>query len=107
MMKPWIPLSALSAMLIFSGCSSTMAVPEKEAKFQLYVDVTPKEAIIIVDDVAMGTGQNTVQIPLKINAGTRRVAIVCDGYHPFKTTLEYIQPGEVYTLTTHLIASEF
>ena len=93
--------------LSFAGCSSTIAVPEKDAKFQLYVDVTPKEAVIIVDDAVISTGENTVQVPLKINAGTRRIAIVCDGYHPFKTTLEYIQPGEVYTLTTHLIASEF
>lgn len=93
--------------LSLAGCSSTIAVPEKDAKFQLYVDVTPKEAVIIVDDAVISTGENTVQVPLKINAGTRRIAIVCDGYHPFKTTLEYIQPGEVYTLTTHLIASEF
>lgn len=106
-MKTWLKHAAISATLILAGCSSTVAVPEQDAKFQLYVDVTPKEAVIIVDDVAMGTGQNTVQIPLKITAGTRRIAIVCDGYHPFKTTLEYIQPGEVYTLTTHLIASEF
>ncbi|MBO5752480.1 MAG: hypothetical protein J6S69_02150 [Proteobacteria bacterium] len=106
-MKSLVKWLFLGMALSFAGCSSTIAVPEKEAKFQLYVDVTPKEAVIIVDDAVISTGENTVQVPLKINAGTRRIAIVCDGYHPFKTTLEYIQPGEVYTLTTHLIASEF
>lgn len=106
-MKTIVKALALGAILGLSGCSSQVAVPEGEAKFQLYVDVTPREAIIIVDDVAMGTGEHTLQVPLRVTAGTRRVAIVCDGYHPFKTTLEYIQPGEVYTLTTHLIASEF
>lgn len=106
-MKSLVKWLLLGMTLSFAGCSSTMAVPEKDAKFQLYVDVTPKEAVIIVDDAVISTGENTVQVPLKINAGTRRIAIVCDGYHPFKTTLEYIQPGEVYTLTTHLIASEF
>ena len=106
-MKSLVKWLLLGMALSFAGCSSTIAVPEKDAKFQLYVDVTPKEAVIIVDDAVISTGENTVQVPLKINAGTRRIAIVCDGYHPFKTTLEYIQPGEVYTLTTHLIASEF
>jgi hypothetical protein len=106
-MKSLVKWLFLGMALSFAGCSSTIAVPEKDAKFQLYVDVTPKEAVIIVDDAVISTGENTVQVPLKINAGTRRIAIVCDGYHPFKTTLEYIQPGEVYTLTTHLIASEF
>ena len=106
-MKSLVKWLFLGMALSFAGCSSTIAVPEKEAKFQLYVDVTPKEAVIIVDDAVISTGENTVQVPLKINAGTRRIAIVFDGYHPFKTTLEYIQPGEVYTLTTHLIASEF
>ena len=106
-MKSLVKWLLLGMALSLAGCSSTIAVPEKDAKFQLYVDVTPKEAVIIVDDAVISTGENTVQVPLKINAGTRRIAIVCDGYHPFKTTLEYIQPGEVYTLTTHLIASEF
>ena len=106
-MKTMVKALALGAILGLAGCSSQVAVSEGEAKFQLYVDVTPREAIIIVDDVAMGTGEHTLQVPLRVTAGTRRVAIVCDGYHPFKTTLEYIQPGEVYTLTTHLIASEF
>ncbi len=105
--------SIKTALLLFAGtalavgCSSGRAMTEKEAEFQLYVDVTPKEAVIIVDDATVGTGKNTAEIPLKLQAGTRRVAIVADGYYPFRTTLEYIQPGETYTLKTHLIASEF
>ena len=90
-----------------SGCSQNMNVPADSANFQLFVDVTPKEAIIIVDDVAMSSGLHTAEMPLKIQAGTRRIAIVCEGYHTFRTTLEYIQPGDTYTLKTKLIAAEF
>ena len=82
-------------------------MPASDANFQLFVDVTPKDAIIIVDDVAMSSGQHTAETPLKIQAGTRRIAIVCEGYHTFRTTLEYIQPGDTYTLKTRLIAAEF
>ena len=90
-----------------SGCSSSVTMPASEANFQLFVDVTPKNAVIIVDDTAMGSGQNTAEVPLMLQAGTRRIAIMCEGYHTFRTTLEYIQPGETYTLKTTLIASEF
>ena len=90
-----------------AGCSQSVTMPASEAEFQLFVDVTPKESVIIVDDVAMSSGQNTAEVPLKIQAGTRRIAIVCEGYHTFRTTLEYIQPGETYTLKTKLIAAEF
>lgn len=100
-------LTAFAFAGLMAGCSSSVVMTQSEAEFQLYVDVSPKDAIIIVDDVAVGTGKNTAETPLKLQAGTRRVAIVHDGYHPFKTTLEYIQPGEVYTLKTTLIASEF
>ena len=99
--------AALMAAVLFSGCASSVTMPQSQAEFQLFVDVTPKEAVIIVDDELVGTGQHTADVPLMLTAGTRRVAIVCDGYHTFKTTLEYIQPGETYTLKTRLIASEF
>lgn len=104
-MKKALTLLVLAAGI--SGCSQSVNVPASEADFQLFVDVTPKEAIIVVDDVAMSSGENTAQTPLKIQAGTRRIAIICEGYHTFRTTLEYIQPGEVYTLKTKLIAAEF
>ena len=97
----------IAAALLLSACSNTVAVRESESKFQLFVDVTPKNAVILIDDVAMSTGENTAEIPLKIQAGTRRITIVSDGYYPFKTTLEYIQPGETYTLKTHLIQETF
>ncbi|MBQ9243626.1 MAG: PEGA domain-containing protein [Proteobacteria bacterium] len=99
--------AALMAAVLFSGCASSVTMPQSQAEFQLFVDVTPKEAVIIVDDEVVGNGQHTADVPLRLTAGTRRVAIVCDGYHTFKTTLEYIQPGETYTLKTRLIASEF
>lgn len=105
-MKRSLP-AALMAAVLFSGCASSVTMPQSQAEFQLFVDVTPKEAVIIVDDEVVGNGQHTADVPLRLTAGTRRVAIVCDGYHTFKTTLEYIQPGETYTLKTHLIASEF
>ena len=89
------------------GCSSSVSMPASEAEFQLFVDVTPKEAVIMVDDAVVSSGKNTADVPLKVLAGTRRITILCDGYHPFRTTLEYIQAGEVYTLKTTLIASEF
>lgn len=91
----------------FSGCASSVAMPRSEADFRLFVDVTPKDATIFVDDAAVGNGVNTAEVPLEILAGTRRITIVRDGYHTFRTTLEYIQPGETYTLKTTLIASEF
>ena len=97
----------VSAALLFCACSNTVAVRESEADFRLFVDVTPKNAVILVDDIAMANGEHTTEMPLKIQAGTRRVTIVCDGYYPFKTTLEYIQPGATYTLKTHLIQQEF
>lgn len=101
-------LTTFLMALSLSGCATTgVTMHESEAKFRLFVDVTPKEAVIFVDDVALSNGQNTAEIPLQITAGTRRIAIACDGYYPFKTTLEYIQPGEVYTLKTTLITSEF
>ena len=99
--------AALMAAVLFSGCASSVTMPQSQAEFQLFVDVTPKDAVIIVDDEVVGNGQHTADVPLRLTAGTRRVAIVCDGYHTFKTTLEYIQPGETYTLKTRLIASEF
>lgn len=105
-MKRSLP-AALMAAVLFSGCASSVTMPQSQAEFQLFVDVTPKEAVIIVDDEVVGNGQHTADVPLRLTAGTRRVAIICDGYHTFKTTLEYIQPGETYTLKTHLIASEF
>lgn len=89
------------------GCASSVVVPRSEADFRLFVDVMPKEAVILVDDVAVGNGLKTTEVPLEIQAGTRRITIVCEGYHTFRTTLEYIQPGETYTLKTTLIASEF
>ena len=95
------------ALFVAPACSSTVKVPASEANFKLYVDVVPKDAIIIVDDAVVGNGKNTTEIPLKIQAGTRRVAIISPGYYPFKTTLEYIQPGEIYTLKTRLITEEF
>ena len=100
-------LAGIVAVTLFSGCSTGRTMTEKEAEFKLFVDVTPKEAIIVVDDAAVSSGKHTAEIPLKLQAGTRRIAIVCAGYYTFRTTLEYIQPGETYTLKTHLIASEF
>ena len=104
-LKKFLPIFGFAGLL--AGCSSSMTMTQTEAEFQLFVDVTPKEAVIIVDDAIVSSGKNTAQIPLKLTAGTRRIAIICDGYHPFRTTLEYIQPGETYTLKTQLIASEF
>ncbi|MBR4986954.1 MAG: PEGA domain-containing protein [Proteobacteria bacterium] len=106
LIKRLIPAAMIAAVLV-SGCASSVVVPQSQAEFQLFVDVTPKEAVIIVDDEVVGNGQHTADVPLRLTAGTKRVAIVCDGYYTFKTTLEYIQPGETYTLKTHLIASEF
>ena len=102
--------SLLVAMLLAGtviGCSSSVSMPASQAEFQLFVDVTPKEAVIMVDDAVVSSGKNTAEVPLKILAGTRRITILCDGYHPFRTTLEYIQAGETYTLKTTLIAAEF
>lgn len=100
-------LGAVFLSVVMNGCSSSVAMPASQAEFQLFVDVTPKEAVIMVDDAVVSSGKNTAEVPLKILAGTRRITILCDGYHPFRTTLEYIQAGEVYTLKTSLIASEF
>ena len=90
-----------------TACASSVAMPRNDADFRLFVDVTPKDATILVDDAAVGNGINTAEVPLEILAGTRRITIIRDGYHTFRTTLEYIQPGETYTLKTTLIASEF
>ena len=106
-MKKLCLLLGLGVALATSACSSTQEVTKSEANFRLFVDVVPKEAIIIVDDAVVGNGEKTTEIPLKIQAGTRRIAIVSPGYYPFKTTLEYIQPGETYTLKTRLITEEF
>ena len=94
-------------MLSLGGCASSVAVPQSQADFRLFVDVTPKDAIIFVDDEPTRNGEHTLEQPLEIQAGTRRITIAKEGYYPFKTTLEYIQPGETYTLKTHLIAEEF
>lgn len=105
-------------MLILGGCllaglmstacaSSVMQVKQSEASFDLYVVVEPKDSLIYIDDELFGTGASTAETPLRVTAGTKRVEIRHDGYHPFRTTLEYIQPGEVYTLKTTLIQSEF
>ena len=93
--------------LMVNGCATQSQVASSEANFRLFVDVTPKDAIILVDDVIVGNGEHTVEVPLKIQAGTRRIAILSPGYYPFKTTLEYIQPNETYTLKTRLITEEF
>ena len=100
-------ICGMAVSLLLSACSNTVAVKKSESNFQLFVDVTPKESVIMVDDVAMSTGEHTAEVPLKIEAGTRRITILHDGYYPFKTTLEYIQPGETYTLKTHLIQETF
>ena len=94
-------------LMMAAGCSSQITTTASEANFTLYVDVTPKDAVILIDDEIVGNGEHTVEVPLKILAGTRRVAIVHPGYYPFKTTLEYIQPGETYTLKTRLITEDF
>ena len=94
-------------LMLASGCATQSQVPRSEADFRLFVDVTPKEAIILVDDVIVGNGEHTTEVPLKLQAGTRRIAILSPGYYPFKTTLEYIQPNETYTLKTRLITEEF
>ena len=106
-MKKLLILLGLGLSISMTACASTKDVAASEANFRLFVDVVPKEAIIIVDDAIVGTGEKTVEVPLKIQAGTRRIAIVSPGYYPFKTTLEYIQPGETYALKTRLITEEF
>ena len=99
---------ALIASTFFLGaCSPVYQTTRQQAEFSLFVDVTPKNAIILIDDEIVGNGEHTAETPLKIEAGTKRVAIIAQGYYPFKTTLEYIQPGETYTLKTHLIAEDF
>ncbi len=100
-------LMFLWAVPMLPGCATTSSMPASQAEFRLFVDVTPKDARIFVDDELTGSALHTAERPLSLQAGTRRIFIVRDGYHPFRTTLEYIQPGEVYTLKTHLIASEF
>lgn len=98
----------LSSVLMSSSCaSSVMQVRQSESTFDLYVVVEPQDSVILIDDEVYGTGATTFEKPLKVTAGTKRVEIVHEGYHPFRTTLEYIQPGEMYTLTTKLIQSEF
>lgn len=99
-------LTSLSSLSL-SCASSQLEMRESQAFFELFVDVTPKEAMIYVDDRAISTGANTAEIPLRTTAGTKRIRIECDGYHSFRTTLEYIQAGEIYTLTTKLIQKEF
>ena len=106
-MKLFHKLLISTSLLLMYGCATQSQVPTSEANFRLFVDVTPKEAIILVDDEIVGNGEHTVEVPLKIQAGTRRIAILSPGYYPFKTTLEYIQPGETYTLKTRLITEEF
>jgi len=106
----WVSVLFFSMLVLFSlpGCvSSVVAVRESEALFDLFVDVEPKEARIMIDDVLYGTARGTLEVPLRVPAGTKRVTIVSEGYYPFRTTLEYVQPGEVYTLKTALIRSEF
>ncbi len=95
------------ALLLANGCATQSQVPTSEANFRLFVDVIPKDAIILVDDEIVGNGEHTTEVPLKIQAGTRRIAILSPGYYPFKTTLEYIQPNATYTLKTRLITEEF
>ncbi|MBQ1267202.1 MAG: PEGA domain-containing protein [Proteobacteria bacterium] len=98
----------LPLFVSLSACaSSAIQVRQQDAYFDLYVVVEPKDAVILIDDEIFGTGNTTKETPLRVTAGTKRVEIRCEGYHPFRTTLEYIQPGEVYTLSTHLIQSEF
>ena len=97
----------LCVSLLAAGCASTSSVRESDAAFQLFVDVTPRDAVILVDDAVAGSGAHSAEVPLRVAAGPRRIARVADGYYPFKTTLEYIQPGETYTLKTTLIPSEF
>ncbi len=98
---------AVLALSLPTGCASSVAVPRSNADFRLYVDVTPKDSAILVDGAPVGNGLRSAEVPLEILAGTRRISIERDGYHTFRTTLEYIQPGETYTLKTTLIASEF
>ncbi len=93
--------------MLTSCATSSTQVRQQDAYFNLYVLVEPQDAIILIDDEVFGTGNTTKETPLRVTAGTKRVEIRHDGYYPFRTTLEYIQPGEVYTLTTHLIQSEF
>ncbi len=107
-MKKWLCLGVLSLGLFGTSCaSSVVQVRQSEAMFDLYVVVTPSDSLIYIDDELAGTGTTTAETPLKITAGTKRVEIRHEGYHSFRTTLEYIQPGEMYTLTTSLIQSEF
>ncbi|MCL2326222.1 MAG: PEGA domain-containing protein [Proteobacteria bacterium] len=106
----WMSVLFFLILVLFSlpGCvSSVVAVRESESLFSLYVDVEPKEARVIIDDVLYGTARGAVEVPLRVPAGTKRVTIVSEGYYPFRTTLEYVQPGEVYTLKTVLIRSDF
>lgn len=107
-MRLWTFFFALFGCFTFFSCATPSAqYRQQDALFDLYVIVEPKDAVILIDDAVFGTGNTTKETPLRVTAGTKRVEIRRDGYYPFRTTLEYIQPGEVYTLTTHLIQSEF
>lgn len=102
----FIILTGLSC-LSMSCVSSQLELRESQAFFELFVDVTPKESMIYIDDRGISTGMNTAEVPLRTTAGTKRIRIECEGYHSFRTTLEYIQAGEIYTLKTNLIQREF
>ncbi|MFA5624991.1 MAG: PEGA domain-containing protein [Bradymonadales bacterium] len=92
---------------VFTSCASSRAFQKDDAVFTLYVDAQPQDSLIYIDDVLYGTVKTLLKEPLRIEAGTKRVLIECAGYHSFRTSLEYIQPGEVYTLKTRLIKSDF
>ena len=111
-MKSIIKAMAFSSLLLASGilgagCASVSEVPVHASYFQLYLDVEPKDTVIEIDGELMGTTQNTVEKPIYVQAGTKRILLTHEGYYPYRYTLEYIQPGEIYTLTTKLIRKDF
>ena len=91
----------------FLSCAASRQVNQHEAYFDLYLDISPKDALIEVDGAMMGKAEGLDKNPLRLIAGTKRILIKREGYYQYRYSLEYIQPGEVYTLKTSLIRSAF
>lgn len=97
----------VGVMLWLSACATAREYKQVDAQYSLYLDVEPLDSLVTVNGEFYGSTQALTQRPLKLTAGTQRIVIEHEGYYTYRTTLEYIQPGEIYTLKTRLIADSF
>ena len=91
----------LSFAFVLTSCSAVQRIPKAEPSGFLRLEVTPPDALLVVDDRLIGQISGLPNARARIPVGVRRVLIQSRGYFPQRFDLT-VEKNEEVTVATVL-----